>query len=61
MEKKIWFKQFGAHVINLEELGCNFKIKNLKNGVSCKRHKGVCAVRNVYKMNEWFNNFKNEL
>ena len=59
LEKKKWLEKHGIHVKNIEDLGCDIKIINLYKEPSCRQHQGVCAVRNVFYLQEWFKNYDN--
>ena len=50
-QKKEFLKCLGINVHNIEAYGVNYRIKEIKNGVSCIGHKkyaNVCALRNAF-------------
>lgn len=51
-------KNFNANVRNIENFGLAYKIKNVRNGISCihhRRNNDVCALRNVFYMKNCMN------
>lgn len=52
--KQVWLEDYNINAINIEDLGCDFQIKNLTGNLSCQKHHGVCALRNVFHMVKWF-------
>lgn len=55
LQKKIWLQKFDIFPLNIEDIGCDMKVCNLRSGWHCWLHYGVCAMRNVFHMKNWFN------
>ena len=55
-EKKKLLEKYSIYAINMEDLGYKSQIRNLEAGISCRFHRGVCAMRNVYLMMNWMKN-----
>ena len=52
-EKMKFLEKFDVNVQNIENCGLVYKIKDVRNGISCLHHReknNVCALRNVFHM-----------
>ena len=59
--QKVQFLQsLGIYAENIEDMGIKFRIRDLKDGVTCKNHNNdnyICALLNVFKIRDIINFF----